>query len=105
MKQSSERKMIKDDLIEHIAKETGIIQTDVELILTKAIAIIRQRVGQGKEVHLRGFGVFKSRLRPRKIARNLKGPINGKRKNPEPLILPAAIVPHFKPSKKFLKAA
>jgi nucleoid DNA-binding protein len=96
--------MAKDDLIHDIAISTGITQSDVELILTSALELIRERVTAGKEVRFKSFGVFKTRRRPPKIARNLKGKGN-KRKKPEPMLLPAATVPHFKASKKFLKAA
>jgi integration host factor subunit beta len=93
--------MAKHNLVKDITAATGIIQTDVELVLNATIELIRERVSQGKEVHLNGFGIFKTRIRPPKIARNLKGKGN-KRKNPEPIHLPAKRVPHFKPSKKFL---
>lgn len=97
--------MHKDELIEQISRDTGIIQSDVDAILSRAISLIRQLVSEGKEVRLNEFGVFTKRTRAAKIARNLKGPVNGKRKKPEPLLLPACQVPHFKPSKKFLKKA
>jgi DNA-binding protein HU-beta len=97
--------MRKADLIEAISKETGIIQRDVELVLAKALDTIRQKVSEGNTVRLKDFGVFKTRRRPKKIARNLKGKVNGRKKNPEPILLPACDVPHFKPSKQFLKAA
>lgn len=95
--------MAKHNLVGDISKATGIIQGDVELVLNAAIELIRERVSQGKEVHLNGFGVFKTRIRPPKIARNLQGKGN-KRKNPEPIYLPAKRVAHFRPSKKFLKS-
>jgi DNA-binding protein HU-beta len=97
--------MRKSDLIETISQETGIIQSDVELVLLQALKTIRKKVSEGKEVRIKEFGVFKTRTRKPKIARNLKGKVNGRRKNPEPLLLPACTVPHFKPSKQFLKAA
>lgn len=97
--------MLKHELVKHIALATGILVSDVDLIFTSGLDIIKKQVRAGREVHLHQFGVFKVRLRPAKIARNLKGKVNGKRKNPEPLHLPACHVPHFKPSKKFLKAA
>lgn len=81
------------------------MQADVELVLSIALNTIRKKVGEGKEVRLKTFGVFKTRTRPEKIARNLKGKVNGRKKNPEPMRLPACTVPHFKPSKQFLKAA
>ena len=96
--------MAKHNLVQDITLATGIIQTDVELVLNAAIEIIRDRVSEGKEIHLNGFGVFKTRERAAKVARNLKGKLNGKRKNPEPIHLPAKVVPHFRPSKTFLKS-
>jgi nucleoid DNA-binding protein len=59
-------------------------------------------VKHGAEVCLHDFGTFKTKNRAAKVARNLKGKVNGKRKNPEPIHLPAATIPHFKPSKAFL---
>jgi nucleoid DNA-binding protein len=97
--------MRKSELIEAISRDTGIIQSDVDLVLQQALVTVRRRLIEGKEVRLKEFGVFKTRQRPKKIARNLKGKENGKRKNPEPLVLPACTIPHFKPSKQFLKAA
>ncbi len=101
----SRKTLIKNDIVLLISRDTGILQCDVELILNKAIAIIRQRVGEGKEVKLKEFGIFKTRIRAAKIGRNLQGPVRGKRKHPEALIIPAMTVPVFKASKKFLQAA
>jgi nucleoid DNA-binding protein len=97
--------MRKSELIEAISKQTGIIQADVELVLLQAFGTIRKKVSEGKEVRIKEFGVFKTRRRPQKIGRNLKGKAKGKRKNPEPILIPECTVPHFKPSKQFLKAA
>lgn len=96
--------MAKHNLVHDISRATGIIQSDVELVLKAAIEIIRERVSEGKEVKLNGFGVFKTKRRAPIVARNLKGKIAGKRKNPEPIHLPARTVPHFKASKSFLKS-
>lgn len=95
--------MAKHNLVQDVSKQTGIIQADVELVLNATIELIRKRVREGKEVRLEGFGIFQQRTRPPKIARNLKGKGN-KRKNPEPIYLPAKKVAHFKPSKKFIEA-
>jgi DNA-binding protein HU-beta len=97
--------MRKAQLIDQISKQTGIVQSDVSLVLHKAIETIRFQVSAGRQVRIQQFGVFKTRKRPAKIARNLKGPVNGKNKNPEPLILEECIVPVFKPSKQFLTIA
>lgn len=91
--------MRKAELISDISRKTGIIQVDVDQILTTALALIRIRVAEGREVRLQGFGAFKTKLRPQKIARNLKGL---KDKNPEPLVLEPCLVAQFKPSRKFL---
>jgi nucleoid DNA-binding protein len=97
--------MRKSELVEIVSKKTGIIQSDVDLVIEQALNTIRLRLIDGKEVRLREFGVFKTRRRPEKIARNLKGKENGKRKNPGPLVLPECTVAQFKPSKQFLKVA
>jgi nucleoid DNA-binding protein len=97
--------MRKSDLIELISKQTGIIQSDVELVVAHAFRNIREKVKEGKEVRIKEFGVFKTRRRRQKIGRNLGGKVKGKRKNPDPILIPECTVPHFKPSKQFLKAA
>jgi nucleoid DNA-binding protein len=97
--------MSKLSLVQNISVNTGITQSDVELVLTEAIIQIRNLVNDGKEVRLENFGVFKTRMRAAKVARNLKGKINGKRKKPEPMLLPEKTVAHFKPSKNFLNVA
>ena len=94
--------MRKAHLIDSISKQTGIVQRDVALVFDKVIETIRHQVREGNQVRIKQFGVFKTRKRPMKIARNLKGPVNGKNKNPEPLILKECVVAHFKPSKQFL---
>jgi len=89
--------MRKYDLIAGISKETGIIQADVEAVINTALQLIRGAVSEGHTVRINSFGVFGSRLRPAKIARNLQG---GK-PHPEPLYLPPCTIATFKPSKTF----
>lgn len=89
-------------LIKQISVATGIIQEDVKAMLTATLEIIRENVKEGTEVCLHDFGTFKTKIRGAKVARNLKGRVNGKKKNPEPIHLPATTIPHFKPSKTFL---
>lgn len=91
--------MVKHNLVKDVSRKTGIVQEDVEAVLNAVLASIQGAVRRGHEVHLNGFGVFKTRVRPKKIARNLGG--RGSRKNPEPIVLPATTVPHFRFSKKF----
>jgi DNA-binding protein HU-beta len=90
--------MRKSEFIESISQQTGIVQRDVDKIITAALDIIRETVSNGDKVQFNHFGVFKSKWRPEKIGRNLKGD----RKNPEPVLIPAKHVAQFKPCKNFI---
>lgn len=94
--------MQKQSLVKEISVATGLIQDDVRAMLTATLHIIRASVKDGVDVSLHDFGTFKTKNRAARIARNLKGKENGKRKHPEPIYLPAVTKPHFKPSKTFL---
>ena len=84
------------DLIHHIAKKAkitkGLSKQVVVLITEKLIAEVRK----GNSVKLNGFGVF---YKAERKARKGRNPQNG-----EPVLIPAAKVPKFKPGKRFKEA-
>ena len=94
--------MNKADLIKSVSKETGIIQSDVQLVVDRVLSLIRESVQTGNEIRLNDFGTFKTKMKGPKIARNLKGRINGHMRGHEPIYVPARTVVHFKPSKTFI---
>lgn len=90
--------MKKQELIEAISSRTGFVQIDVDKVMSAALQIIRETISSGEPVRINNFGVFTSRIRPKKIARAMKG----SSKNPAPIILPEKMVAQFKPTKEFI---
>ena len=85
--------MIKKDLINWVASDSGATKKDSNIMISSVLnGIIDGAVNDGK-VTLVGFGTFSLVKRASRIARN---PQNG-----EPVDVPEKIVPKFKPSKKF----
>ncbi len=85
----------KKEIVEEIAKRTGLKQTDVKVILEKFLAEIITAISNGSNIEIRGFGRFKVKPRKERIARN---PRSG-----ESIRIPAGIKPIFEPSNE-LKA-
>jgi integration host factor subunit beta len=83
----------KADIVEEIEKRVGprVTKKDIALIVNLFLKEISQLLAEGKRIEIRGFGVFKTKQRNAKIARN---PRTGKE-----IHIPARLVPVFKPSK------
>ena len=62
--------MTKKDIVLKISEETGLKQTDVKLVVQKALDNIVAALGRGETVELRNFGVFKVRSRRSRVGRN-----------------------------------
>jgi DNA-binding protein HU-beta len=88
--------MTKAELVAEVSSKTGIekvaVQTTVEAFMTS----IKNAVGKGDSVYLRGFGSFTIKKRAEKTGRNIS-------KNTT-IIIPAHNIPAFKPSKTFVNA-
>ena len=87
--------MTKADLVEAIASETGVSKNHTAIIVDGMLDAICRALSDGKHLEIRGFGTFKVRERRARRARN---PRSGSE-----VLVPAKIVPVFKPSKE-LKA-
>jgi DNA-binding protein HU-beta len=85
--------MNKGQLIEKVAEKTGLTKTQSEEFLDATLQIIQKSVAKGDEVKLVGFGTF-SRLNRK--SRNGRNPKTG-----QPVVIPGAKVPRFKPGKDF----
>jgi len=84
--------MTKKELIEHVALEMGVSKRSGEMAVEAFINIIQGQMRQpGREVVLRGFGTFRSKLVPTKMGRNPK--------TGAPVEIPEHIEVTFKPSK------
>ncbi|MBM3918084.1 MAG: integration host factor subunit beta [Sphingomonadales bacterium] len=85
--------MTKAELIQKVAHETGIERVDVHQVFEACLAGIKQALGEGETLYIRGFGSFQARKRSAKVGYNFK--------HKSPINLEERIIPHFKPSKIF----
>ena len=84
--------MTKKDLIEHMALEMGVSKKAAEMAVESFIKIVQGQMRQpGREVVLRGFGTFRSKLVPTRTGRNPK--------TGESIEIPEHIKVVFEPSK------
>lgn len=85
--------MTKADIVNEVAKATGIEKVVVATVVEATMESIKKSVSNGIAVYLRGFGSFIVKNRAQKAARNItKGTT---------ITIPAHKVPAFKPSKAF----
>ena len=85
--------MKRSDLITELSSKKNLKVKDAEKIITIVIAEITQALLLGRRAEFRGFGVFTSKVRNERIARN---PKSGSRINVE-----KKQIPHFRLAKKF----
>lgn len=86
--------MTKADIINEIAKSTGIEKESVRKVVEGFMENVKGSLIQGNEVFLRGFGSFIIKKRAEKVARNiLKGTT---------ITIPEHNIPAFKPAKSFV---
>lgn len=78
----------KQDLIQEIAKSTGLIRNDIKLVIEQFLNLVGEKLIEDKTIELRGFGTFACKGRKARPARN---PRTG-----EPVFLEERLVPTFK---------
>eukprot|EP00959_Pyramimonas_sp_CCMP1952_P331881 6949511-Pyramimonas_sp.AAC.1 len=81
----------KKELMQKVAKETGISEKEVTLAVSSALEAIMEALVEGDKVNLPGFGTFEGRDRK---ARNGRNPQTG-----EAIVIAATRAPAFVPSK------
>ena len=86
--------MTKADIINEIAKNTGISKDDVLKTVEAFMETVKVSLTKEENVYLRGFGSFIVKKRAKKTARNIS-------KNTT-IIIPEHNIPAFKPSKEFV---
>ena len=84
--------MTKADIVNEIAKSTGVEKAQVQQIVESFMESIKDSLTANKNVYLRGFGSFIVKKRAEKVARNIS-------KNT--ITIPAHNIPAFKPAKSF----
>ena len=83
--------MTKADIVNEIAKTTGIDKVAVLETVEKFMDVVKDSLANGENVYLRGFGSFIVKTRSEKTARNIsKGTT---------IIIPEHKIPAFKPAK------
>ncbi|MEO6838715.1 MAG: HU family DNA-binding protein [Ginsengibacter sp.] len=87
--------MRKADLINRISEKTGIPKVDVLVTIENFFTEVKQSLGEGENIYIRGFGSFITKKRAAKIGRNIK-------KNTA-VAIPEHYIPAFKPSKEFVQ--
>lgn len=85
--------MTKADIINEIAEKTGVERAIVLNTVESFMKVIKNNMGQGKNIYLRGFGTFLCKKRAAKVGRIIT-------KN-QAVHIPAHIIPAFKPAKTF----
>ena len=85
--------MTKADIVNEIAKKTGIEKIQVQTMVAAFIDTVKDSIVAGNPVYLRGFGSFIVKHRAPKAARNITKQTT--------LVIPEHDVPAFKPAKSF----
>jgi DNA-binding protein HU-beta len=86
--------MTKADIVNEIAKNTGIDKVTVLTTVEAFMETVKDSLSKNDNVYLRGFGSFVIKERAEKTARNIS-------KNTT-IIIPAHNIPSFKPAKTFV---
>ena len=84
--------MNKFDIIKELSKKKNLSEKDSQIIIATIIEEITQALQLGDRVEFRGFGIFQTRTRDKRIARNPK--------TGEKFLATKKNIPHFKMSKK-----
>ena len=85
--------MTKADIVNEIAKKTGVEKTQIQTIVESFMEEVKISLEKEENVYLRGFGSFIIKKRAEKVARNIS-------KNTT-ITIPAHNIPAFKPAKSF----
>jgi len=88
--------MNKTDLVNNIAKKSGLTKKDVETVLNSFFGEVTEALSSGDKVQLVGFGTFETRKRSRRTGRN---PQTG-----QEIVIPETNVPAFKAGNKLKEA-
>ncbi len=85
--------IIKRDLVEKLAEDTGFSQIQAKAIVNNFFESIKDALVENKNIEIRGFGQFKLKTKSAKRARNPK--------SGEQVIVEERVVPIFTASKLF----
>ena len=86
--------MTKADIVNEIAKSTGVEKVQVQQIVEAFMESVKDSLAENNNVYLRGFGSFIIKKRATKVARIIS-------KNTT-ITIPEHNIPAFKPAKSFV---
>ncbi|MEA3503740.1 MAG: HU family DNA-binding protein [Bacteroidota bacterium] len=86
--------MTKAEIVTEISNKTGIEKVAVQATVESLMDTIKDSLGNGENVYLRGFGSFVIKHRAEKTGRNIS-------KNTT-IVIPEHNIPAFKPAKTFI---
>lgn len=86
--------MRKADLVSIISEKTGVPKVDVLVSIETFFSEVKDTLGSGENVYIRGFGSFVIKKRAKKIGRHIK--------RNEAIEIPEHYIPAFKPAKIFI---
>ena len=87
--------MRKADLVTAISEKTGVPKVDVLVTLETFFKEVKNTLGEGENVYIRGFGSFVIKKRAKKVGRHIKKNIA--------IEIPEHYIPSFKPAKIFVE--
>lgn len=87
--------MTKAEVIAEIANKTGVDKSDVQTVVESFFTVVKDKMADGENIYVRGFGSFVNKRRAKKIGRNIS-------KN-KAIVIDEHYIPSFKPSKVFVE--
>ena len=88
--------MTKADIVNEVAKATGIEKATVQIVVEAFMESVKNSLAKKTPVFLRGFGSFIIKHRAEKAARNITKETT--------MVIPAHDIPAFKPAKVFVNS-
>ncbi|WP_169513393.1 HU family DNA-binding protein [Flexithrix dorotheae] len=85
----------KAEVIAEISTQTGIDKGDVTASIEAFFKVVKNKMSEGENIYVRGFGSFVNKKRASKVGRNIS-------KNTA-IVIGEHYVPSFKPSKSFVE--
>lgn len=88
--------MNKSELIDRVRNNTKLPKKDCAAVVDAALTAVTEALGAGEDVKLVGFGTFEVKVRKERTGRNPK--------TREPVQIPTAKIPAFRPGKQLKDA-
>ena len=87
--------MTKAEVIAEIAQKTGVDKSDVQTVVESFFTVVKDKMSEGENIYVRGFGSFVNKRRAKKIGRNIS--------ENKAIVIEEHYIPSFKPSKVFVE--